>query len=61
MLINFYLNFVSYFQVMENVYDNVGGMPGESVSFKNVIKPLIDLDGDMHTQIQTLTVSTNID
>ena len=28
-----------------------------SVNFENVIKPLIDLDGDIHTQIRALTVS----
>ena len=42
---------------MKNVYDYVGAVPRESVNFDNVIKPLIDLDGDVHTQSGALTVS----
>eukprot|EP00090_Calanus_glacialis_P007989 TRINITY_DN1635_c0_g1_i1.p1 TRINITY_DN1635_c0_g1~~TRINITY_DN1635_c0_g1_i1.p1 ORF type:complete len:781 (-),score=191.71 TRINITY_DN1635_c0_g1_i1:71-2413(-) len=47
-------------KVMTKVYDSVGGVPRESVNFENVIKPLIDLDGDIHTQSGALTFSTNV-
>ena len=47
----------NFMQVMTKVYDSVGGVPRESVNFENVIKPLIDLDGDIHTQSGALTVS----
>eukprot|EP00092_Neocalanus_flemingeri_P009866 GFUD01010635.1.p1 GENE.GFUD01010635.1~~GFUD01010635.1.p1 ORF type:complete len:787 (+),score=201.65 GFUD01010635.1:408-2768(+) len=47
-------------QVMKDVYDNVGGVPREGVNFANVIKPLIDLDGDVHTQSGVLTFATNV-
>ena len=31
---------------MKEVYDSIGAVPRESVSFENVIKPLIDIDGE---------------
>ena len=41
---------------MKDVYDSVGAVPRESVTYENVIKPLIDLDGDVHTESGTITV-----
>ena len=31
-------------------------MPKEKVSFENVLKPLIDLDGESHTQLSNIIV-----
>ena len=45
------------FKMMEDVYDTVGAVPREAVSFENVIKPLIDLDGQIHYQSGVLSVS----
>ena len=42
---------------MEDVYDTVGAVPREAVSFENVIKPLIDLDGEKHYQDHIYIVS----
>ena len=42
---------------MQDVYDAVGAVPREGVTFNNVIKPLIDLDGDAHTHSGVLSVS----
>merc|ERR1711892_72473 len=47
-------------KVMKKVYDYVGAVPRESVNFDNVIKPLIDLDGDVHTQSGALTFANNV-
>ena len=41
---------------MKEVYDSVGAVPRESVTYENVIKPLVDLDGDVHTESETITV-----
>ena len=43
-------------KVMKEVYDSVGAVPRESVTYENVIKPLVDLDGDVHTESGTITV-----
>ena len=43
--------------MMEDVYDTVGAVPREAVSFKTVIKPLIDLDGDKLSQNHIFSVS----
>ena len=43
--------------MMEDVYDTVGAVPREAVSFENVIKPLIDLDGEKLSQIHISSVS----
>merc|ERR1712106_989751 len=45
---------------MHDCYDSVGAVPREGVTFENVIKPLIDLDGDAHTEGLTLTFSKNV-
>jgi len=47
-------------KTMENVYDNVGSVPRENVNFQNIIKPLIDLDGDVTTQSGVLTFASNV-
>ena len=33
--------------MVKTVYDNVGGVEKENISFENIIKPLMDLDGDI--------------
>ena len=45
---------------MEDVYDAVGAVPREGVSFENVIKPLIDLNGEIFYQSKVLSVSKSI-
>ena len=41
---------------MEDVYNTVGAIPREAISFENVIKPLIDLDGEDLYQSGVLSV-----
>jgi len=47
-------------KVMKEVYDSVGAVPRESVTYENVIKPLVDLDGDVHTESGTITFAANV-
>ena len=43
--------------MMRTVYDQVGWVPWEKVNFDNTLKPLIDLDGELHWQSGVVTVS----
>ena len=40
-----------FFQVMKTVYDNVGRVEKENINFDSIIKPIIDLDGDISNNI----------
>lgn len=42
--------------MMETVYDQVGWVPREKVNFHNTLKPLIDLEGELHWQSGVITV-----
>jgi len=46
--------------LMKNVYDDVGKVAREEITFKNVIQPLIDLDGEYHTQSNALTFARQV-
>jgi len=46
--------------VMKQVYDDVGAVPREGVSYNNVIKPLVDLDGDVKTRSETITLAKHV-
>ena len=46
-------------QTMKAVYDRVGAVPATEISFASVLKPLIDLDGEMHWKSGVVTVSCN--
>ena len=43
--------------MMRTVYDQVGWVPQDKVNFDNTLKPLIDLDGELHWQSGVVTVS----
>ena len=43
--------------MMEDVYKAVGAVPRDDISFENVIKPLIDIEGEVHTKTEFLWVS----
>ena len=43
--------------MMSTVYDQVGWVPQDKVNFDNTLKPLIDLDGELHWQSGVVTVS----
>ena len=45
-------------KMMEDVYNAVGAVPKEGVCFENVIKPLIDFEGEVHYQKGVLSVSS---
>ena len=42
---------------MKVVYDTVGSVPAQGVTLANVLKPLIDLDGEVQYRVGALTVS----
>ena len=42
--------------MMRTVYDQVGWVPQDKVNFDNTLKPLIDLDGELHWQSGVVTV-----
>ena len=44
--------------MMEDVYNTVGAVPREDVSFENVIKPLIDLEGEVANKRWIFVVSS---
>ena len=44
-------------KMMRTVYDQIGWVPKDKVNFDNTLKPLIDLDGELHWQSGVVTVS----
>ena len=46
--------------MMRTVYDLVGWVPEDKVNFDNTLKPLIDLDGELHWQSGVVTVSISV-
>ena len=44
-------------KMMQTTYDQVAWVPEDKVTYDNTLKPLIDLDGEVHWQSGVITVS----
>merc|ERR1719422_1285083 len=47
-------------RMMQTTYDQVSWVPKDKVNFDNTLKPLIDLDGDIHWQSGVITFAKNV-
>merc|ERR1719251_483308 len=47
-------------KMMRTVYDQIGWVPKDKVNFDNTLKPLIDLDGELHWQSGVVTFMKNV-
>jgi len=57
---SFFIERLLLMTLMKNVYDDVGKVAREEITFKNVIQPLIDLDGEVYTQSVALKFARQV-